>query len=508
MNIQKIFGPPGTGKTYTLLQIMEQELAAGVSPGRLAYLSFTKQARRQAVRRACEKFGFEPDDLPNFRTLHAIAYRELNMTVGGMVKGTNDLRELGERLGLQFTYKQRHADEVMLEVPAGGEVGDRLLQLDHVRRHGLLGIEEAWMGSFDDDLTLFQMRHFVAEYTAWKQREGLRDFTDLLEEADQPLEVDVVIVDEAQDLSKLQWATLHRLAANAQRMYIAGDDDQAIFTWAGADPSGFITHPGSTTVLGQSFRVPAAIHPLAATLAAGIHYRQDKTWAPRGVSGELRHAGDISRLTFDPEAQYLLMYRHHYLVRDLEDLVRAQGLAYLRGDKPAPGAEWGKAIIFWERFRKGVELTWDQMKLVLEGVARSDALSISEAVRRSLLSQGKKTMFSRGQILTLWPGCPLHLPWFDFLTRIKPEDTQYLRTIISKRGSKALTESPLIRLSTIHASKGAEADHVVLLTEMSRRTRDLYERQPDDERRVFYVGVTRAKETLTVVSGSNNPLFP
>lgn len=506
MKITKIFGPPGTGKTYTLLQLMEQELSRGVKPDKLAYLSFTKQARREAITRACEKFDLEPEDLPNFRTLHAICYRELNMTVGGMVKGTNDLKELGERLGLPFTYRQRHADVDMLDMPSGGEKGDRLLQLDHVRRHALQGVEEAWMGRFDDDFSLFEVRRFVAEYTAWKQREGLRDFTDLLEQADDPLEVDVVIVDEAQDLSRLQWAALHRLAVNAERMYIAGDDDQAIFTWAGADPKGFIEHPGTVRVLDQSFRVPAAVHALAASLAERIAYRQQKSWRPRNVRGDLRYAPDISRFTLDPEQQYLLMYRHHYQASDVEDLVRTQGLPYTRGDRPAPGAEWGHAIIFWERFRKGQELTWQQMKLVLEGIARDT--TIPDSARKMMLGQGKKSTFSRETISPLWPDCPLALPWYELLTRIRPEDTQYLRTTISKRGSKALTEKPSIRLSTIHASKGAEADHVVLLTEMSNRTRELYEQHPDDERRVFYVGVTRAKETLTIVSGGNNPLFP
>lgn len=506
MNIQKIYGPPGCGKTFTLLQIMETELAKGVRPDRMAYLSFTKQARKEAITRACVKFDLEPEDLPHFRTLHAICYRELNMTVGGMVKGTNDLKELGDRLGLQFTYKQRHADEVMLDMPAGGEVGDRLLQLDHVRRHALQSVDEAWLGRFDDDLSMFMVRRFVREYTDWKEREGLRDFTDLLEQAEDPLDVEVVIVDEAQDLSKLQWAALHRLCCNAERMYIAGDDDQAIFTWAGADPSGFIDHPGTPRVLHQSYRLPRAVHALALSLSDQITYRQPKTWRSRDADGELRYRPDISRLQLDPEETYLLMYRHHYLVKDLEELVRTQGLPYTRGDRPAPGAEWGSAIIFWERFRKGQELTWHQMKLVMEAVAKDT--TIPESVRKTILGLGKKSTFTMSSIAGLWPSCPVHTPWFDFLTRLRPEDTQYLRTIISKRGAKALTDPPKIRLSTIHASKGAEANRVVLLTEMSNRTRELYEKTPDDERRVFYVGVTRAKESLTIVAGGNNPMFP
>lgn len=505
MDIVKIYGPPGTGKTFSLLEIMERELGRGIHPTKLAYLSFTKQARREAMQRAMEKFHLEEDDLPNFRTLHAICYRELNMTTGGMVKGTNDLRELGERLGLAFTHRVKHGDDLMLEMPSGGEVGDRLLQIDHVRRHHLLSVEEAWAGRFDDDLTIFQVQRFVQAYEEWKHQEGLRDFTDLLEQAEDPLEVEVVIVDEAQDLSKLQWAALHRLAANANRLYIAGDDDQAIFTWAGADQDGFLSHPGKARVLGQSFRIPRKIHGLASELAAQITRRQPKAWKPRPAEGEVTYAPDISRFRLDPEQSYLLLYRHHYLVEQVEQLVRDQGLPYKRSDRPAPGAEWGQAIIFWERLRKGKELQWYEMKTVLDGVAKDTF--ISEAGRQSILSLGKKATFGRVLLEESRFGITSWGPWYDFLTKIKPEDVQYLRRIIEKRGAAALTEAPKIRLSTIHASKGAQANHVLLLTEMSNRTREIYEQEPDLERRVFYVGITRAKETLTIVPGANNPLF-
>jgi DNA helicase-2/ATP-dependent DNA helicase PcrA len=505
VEIVKIYGPPGTGKTYALLTIMEKELARGVKPPRLAYLSFTKQARREAMRRAMEKFKLTEDDLPNFRTLHAICYRELNMTAGGMVKGTNDLKELGDRLGLPFTYYMRHSDDSMMDMPSGGEVGDRLLQIDHVRRHHMLSVEEAWAGRFDDDLTIFQVRRFVQAYTEWKRTEGLRDFTDLLEQAEDALEVDVVIVDEAQDLSRLQWAALHRLCRNAKRMYIAGDDDQAIFTWAGADPSGFLTHPGKVRILGQSYRIPHAVHPLAIGLAEQITVRQPKDWKPRKHAGHLNYAPDISRLRLDPARSYLLLYRHHYLVENVETLVRDQGLPYRRSDRPAPGAEWGLAIIYWERLRKGKELQWHEMKLILDAMAKDT--SVSQTGRSSIASLGKRATFSRQLLEAERFGIRTWAPWYEALTKIKPDDAQYLRRIIEKRGAAALTEMPKIRLSTIHAAKGAEADEVVLLTEMSNRTREIYEKEPDLERRVFYVGITRAKDTLTIVPGANNPLF-
>jgi hypothetical protein len=66
-----------------------------------------------------------------------------------------------------------------------------------------------------------------------------------------------------------------------------------------------------------------------------------------------------------------------------------------------------------------------------------------------------------------------------------------------------LEATPTIRLSTIHAAKGHEANHVVLLTDQTSRVIQTSEKNPDDEVRVFYVGMTRSKNILDIVEGYN-----
>lgn len=496
MDIVKFFGPPGTGKTTRLLEVMAEELKT-TAPDRIAYLTFTVNARRVAIDKALERFPhLTIDDLPYFRTLHAICYHELNMTMGGMVKGANDLKELAEKLGLQFTYKVKHqgADQ-MLEIPYGGEAGDRLLQIDHVRRHRMQVLDEGWRGKFDDDLNMFQVRRFVAEYNLWKHREGLRDFTDLLEQATEPLDIDVVIVDEAQDLSVLQWDTLHRLTRDASRMYIAGDDDQAIFTWAGADPLALINHPGRAVVLDQSHRVPQVIQPLAIKLVERIKVRQAKVWRPRDAVGSLKQAGEAQLPSFEEEGSYMILYRQHYLVKEMEKHVRSLGVSYSRGDIPAPGAEWGKSIITWESLRKGHAEPERTIHLML------DALNLEPDQRKRLNRLDRSKTYQLQDL-----GLNETRPWFEAFERVSLDDRQYLRSLIRRHGAKGITDKPKIHLSTIHAAKGAERDHVVMLTETSDRVRDIMMTNPDDERRVFYVGVTRARESLTLI-GLDNPLL-
>ena len=55
----------------------------------------------------------------------------------------------------------------------------------------------------------------------------------------------VVFIDEAQDLSPIQWMMYDILKSNAEDVYLAGDDDQAIYAWAGADVDRFIQEPAT-----------------------------------------------------------------------------------------------------------------------------------------------------------------------------------------------------------------------------------------------------------------------
>ena len=67
-----ILGPPGTGKTTTLLNLVDQFLKDGIRPRQIGYFSLTKKAATEAANRAADKFRLDIDnDLPFFRTLHS-----------------------------------------------------------------------------------------------------------------------------------------------------------------------------------------------------------------------------------------------------------------------------------------------------------------------------------------------------------------------------------------------------------------------------------------------------
>ena len=97
-----IFGPPGTGKTTRLLDIMEKAIADGIVPERIAFLSFTRKAANEAIFRAVNKFKIERKEFKWFRTLHSLAYQFLGCTHTDIIQD-QDFEEFKKEFGVDIS---------------------------------------------------------------------------------------------------------------------------------------------------------------------------------------------------------------------------------------------------------------------------------------------------------------------------------------------------------------------------------------------------------------------
>ena len=79
-----IFGPPGTGKTTYLMNLLEHELET-CPAHQIAFVSFTKKGTHEGTDRAKEKFKLKEFELQNFKTLHALCFRALCTNRGDMI---------------------------------------------------------------------------------------------------------------------------------------------------------------------------------------------------------------------------------------------------------------------------------------------------------------------------------------------------------------------------------------------------------------------------------------
>ena len=130
--------------------------------------------------------------------------------------------------------------------------------------------------------------------------------------------LDVVIVDEAQDLSLIQWQMVEQLIRKAERAYIAGDDDQAIFNWAGAD-IGRLKKIGKSNavprreILNQSYRIPKKVHTIAQKIITPITSRVEKEWKPREEEGTVEyHRTRLNHHMNLTDGTWLILARTNY----------------------------------------------------------------------------------------------------------------------------------------------------------------------------------------------------
>jgi superfamily I DNA/RNA helicase len=99
----RYFGPPGTGKTTTLLNRVDQLLSGGMSPNDIGYFAFTRRAAHEARDRAVARFNLDHQkDFQFFRTLHSLAFQMLGLT-GSQVFSDQNLRDFGKATGVDLS---------------------------------------------------------------------------------------------------------------------------------------------------------------------------------------------------------------------------------------------------------------------------------------------------------------------------------------------------------------------------------------------------------------------
>jgi len=497
--VLKLYGPPGTGKTRTLLELFEKELVH-TPADRIAFLTFTRSAKFEALGRS----GKIQEELPYLRTIHSICYRQMSFAQGQMVQ-TRDVKEFGRSIGIKINHLPIDpwaAEEWEIpEYQPMATQADMLLQLNHRGRHRRIGLKES-LQDVNINIDHYFAKWFTDSYRRWKDSEAMYDYTDILTTflaVGKPLPIDVMFVDEAQDLSVLQWDVIHRLGSEAARWYLAGDDDQAIFQWAGASPERFIKERyDEQQFLDITYRLPRRVFTQAQQVIQKVRARVKKPLRPRDEEGQVReiHAIDtIEKKEFIDTSTFVL-FRNHYRGMLLAQEMEAAGIPFdgphsilarpevrnvlTAWHKTTTNALWSPAEARAVSALVGVDNLKPEAKNLKEKLIRPDAVL-------QKMPEGKE-----------WP---------RLLAKVlKADGINYTLGIVAAHGWDALLH-PRTRLMSIHQSKGGQADRVILDVCMLRKSFESLVRDEDSEHRVWYVGITRAKEELLTLMPNDQLVY-
>lgn len=522
MKTLRIFGPPGTGKTTELLDIVERHLREGVPAHELGFMAFTRAAAREAKGRAFEAFPWlEKDDLRWFRTLHSACYSLLGLDRGSVATGSR-LQDFAREFGYDMTPDKRQEPEVLeIRDVMLHTLGDYLLFFEDWRRNLLMwDIAEAYARFLEpadcpEGWSLGQVTIFHQRYEQWKRDNGLVDFADMLTEVLKHRlspTLSVLIVDEMQDLSPLQAEVIRLWSQDVHLLYLAGDPDQAIYTFNGADPGIFLNWPhDEDRQLIQSHRVPRAVHDVALPLIRRNSQRVEVPYRPKDEEGYVK-SGSLSSLPVESLAQegsVLLLARNRYLLGDFTEILVEKGLPFemLRGNSPLrPGTT--SLLLTGVRLGQGERISMAGAARFVEALPSKPYLVRGAKSRlANLAGQSPELEVSLPEIQSCFKPALTDLlqgredpeqTTIELIEalRISPGEKAYYRRLLERGGDQAFLNPPKIKVGTLHSAKGMEADFVILRPEMASRTYAEWLKRPEAERRCWYVGITRAKKGL------------
>lgn len=528
----RLFGPPGTGKTTQLINIVAAELESGVQPEEIIYTSFTKVAAQEARDRALRQFTgkYHADEFTHFATIHSICFHLLQLDRKHVFTG--DLyKDFCKKHGYDITNNNEYSD-------LDNEIQDMVLQTNASYFEFFLNWYRNMMVDYDTAYRYFK-RHielpeefndqaiklYIKRRNEYKYSLGLFDFPDMLQSVITreitPKGVRVIITDEAQDLTKLLMSVIQTWAKSAERIYIGGDIYQNLYSWSGADAKIMLDiKSDQTIVLKQSFRCSRAVHDISRIMVKRmkLRYENDDYLPTENIGEVVRTSPGLIKWQELVNKRVFYLHRTHYLLNlAYRELISAAvPFITLRGWPSPLQGKSAKVISHLYNLISGHGATVTDivkvMDLVPSKTQKAEYVKIGAKVALKDLSKTRPDSmvfmsdlhslgFLDDFIHTLQSKDPLEP------LRMDTSEKVYMNRMVKKYGQQVFIKPPEIILSTLHGVKGMEADVVIINQNLTRKTYAAFEHDQDPEHRLFYVGCTRAKEKVILLTPEDSKCY-
>lgn len=566
-----VLAGPGSGKTTVIthrVQYLTKEY--GIDPGDILVITFTRAAAEEMRERYEALTG--GGSRVTFGTFHSIFFRILKLayryTADNIVREEQQMqfvRELAQAGGLEPEDENEFAASILSEISS---VKGERIALEHyyskncpdaVFRQLYAGYEEkmrrAGLIDFDDMmvlcLELFTERKDIL--SAWQRRYRY------------------ILIDEFQDINRLQYEIVRMLAKPEDNLFIVGDDDQSIYRFRGAKPEimlGFERdYPGAGRILlDVNYRSTEEIVAPALRLigenqkrfskaihTTGRHGKNviTKLWQDPGeenlaIASEIQlylqsgvRPGDIAvlyrtnagpRFLMEKLMEYNLPFRtrdtvpnlyEHWISRNILTYIRIAMGSRAREDilqvinRPkryiSRDAMPDETVSFEKMKAFYAEKDWiaeriENLEGDLRAIARMSPLAAVNYIRQGMgydeylieyaafrRMRPEELLETADELKESAAGFKTFDEWFAHIDAYKEE---LLRQAVQRR-----TETDAITLATMHSAKGLEFPIVYILDAnegITPHSRAMLDEDMEEERRLFYVAMTRAKTRLHV----------
>lgn len=561
---------PGSGKTTVLVhRVGYMCLVGGIQPEHILTMTYTVAATEDMRERCATLFGHELADRVNFGTINAVSLEVIRYfgevtgreapplypderMVGGMVAGL--LRRQGNYFPTEYDLRLARTaiTYVKNQMLTHGEY--RTVEAGEIDVEALMdGYEEAmreagWM-DFDDQLVY--AHRILSHYPEVRAYFASR-YTHIL-------------VDEAQDTSKIQHAIIKLLAGEEPRLFMVGDEDQSIYGFRAAYPEALMDfaqdYKGATVAyLDQNYRSTKGIVEIAQRFVGkNVNRRPKHMVATREVEGgvervQLGTRADqydyLVKVAKEVRDRTAVLYRDNecavpLLQRLLKDNIPFRGMglnmtSFFEHRSVRDALDIMEFAFFprdRERFmriysRLGCRIKREEADYACKQAA-STGIPILNVLLRRYKSQYAKASdvlstvdaliaiakcstaedalgiliehFCRSGSTWLSPNKQFILSALSEGTNVHPMAFRtHLSTLAAKIEGHVNPDEGII-LSTVHSAKGLEYDTVYLIDVVNgvfnaRQRKEEQEGDPEEDRRLFYVAMTRAKNKLYILS--------